>query len=143
MRSTTRFTLVDLPGYGYARVSKARQAEWRPLIEGYLSSSRELRGVVQLLDARHDPTADDLAMLDFLADLGAPTIVAATKVDKLRASERANRLAALAAVTWNRRRPDHSLQLDERRRARRTRRGDPGFGLTAIVAPRMNQERRP
>ncbi|MGH7669677.1 MAG: GTP-binding protein, partial [Gemmatimonadaceae bacterium] len=81
------------------RVSKARQAEWRPLIEGYLTASRELRGVVQLLDARHDPTGDDLAMLDFLAELGAPTLVAATKVDKLRASERANRLAALAQVT--------------------------------------------
>ncbi len=92
------FTLVDLPGYGYARVSKARQAEWKPLIEGYLRASRELRGVVQLLDARHDPSADDLAMLDFLAELGAPTIVAATKVDKLRASQRPERLAALARV---------------------------------------------
>ncbi len=94
-----RFTLVDLPGYGYARVSKTRQAEWRPLIEGYLSSSGELRGVVQLLDARHDPTGDDLAMLDFLADLGAPTLVAATKIDKLRPSARSDRLAALAKVT--------------------------------------------
>jgi GTP-binding protein len=93
------FTLVDLPGYGYARVSKARQAEWRPLIEGYLASSRELRGVVQLLDARRDPTADDLAMLDFLAELGVPTIVAATKVDKLRPSARTGRLAALATAT--------------------------------------------
>ncbi|HET7631410.1 MAG TPA: ribosome biogenesis GTP-binding protein YihA/YsxC [Gemmatimonadaceae bacterium] len=91
-----RFTLVDLPGYGYARVSKTRKAEWRPLIEGYLASSAELRGVVQLLDARRDPSDDDLAMLDFLADLGAPTLVAATKVDKLRASERAGRLAELA-----------------------------------------------
>lgn len=90
------FTLVDLPGYGYARISKARQAEWKPLIEGYLRRSRELRGVVQLLDARHDPSADDLAMLDFLAELGAPTIVAATKVDKLRAGQRAERLSALA-----------------------------------------------
>ncbi|HEX8726408.1 MAG TPA: ribosome biogenesis GTP-binding protein YihA/YsxC [Gemmatimonadaceae bacterium] len=94
-----QFTLVDLPGYGYARVSKARQAEWRPLIESYLSSSRELRGVVQLLDARHDPTADDFTMLDFLADLGAPTLVAATKVDNLRPSARAGRLAALAGAS--------------------------------------------
>ena len=94
-----RFTLVDLPGYGYARVSKSRQAEWRPLIENYLSTSRELRGVVQLLDARHDPTADDFTMLDFLADLGAPTLVAATKVDKLRPSARAGRLAALAEAS--------------------------------------------
>ena len=60
------FVLVDLPGYGYARVSKERKAEWRPLIEGYLRTSPQLRGIVQLLDARHDPTNDDRDMLDFL-----------------------------------------------------------------------------
>jgi GTP-binding protein len=91
-----QFTLVDLPGYGYARISKERQAAWRPLIEGYLSASHELRGVVQLLDARHPPSPDDLAMLEFLAELGAPTIVAATKIDKVKAAERPARLAALA-----------------------------------------------
>ena len=90
------FTLVDLPGYGYARISKERKAAWQPLIEGYLEGSGPLRGVVQLLDARHPPTGDDLDTLDFLADLGVPTIVAATKVDKLRASERPERLAELA-----------------------------------------------
>ena len=98
-RINAQFTLVDLPGYGYARISKARKAEWRPLIEGYLRSSEELRGVVQLLDARHDPSDDDLQMLDFLAEIGAPTIFAATKVDKLRASEREARLRALAEQT--------------------------------------------
>jgi len=91
------FVLADLPGYGYARISKARKAEWRPLIEGYLSESPALRGVVQLLDVRHDPTDDDRAMLDFLAELGVPVIVAATKVDKLRASEVQPRLQALAS----------------------------------------------
>ena len=91
-----QFVLADLPGYGYARISKARKAEWRPLIEGYLSESRALRGVVQLLDVRHDPTDDDRAMLDFLAELGVPVIVAATKVDKLRTSEVQPRLQALA-----------------------------------------------
>ncbi len=90
------FALVDLPGYGYARISKARQAEWKPLIEGYLEGSGPLRGVVQLLDARHPPTGDDLEMLDFLADLGVPTIVVATKVDKLRGAERPGRLVELA-----------------------------------------------
>lgn len=92
------FVLADLPGYGYARISKDRKAEWRPLIEGYLGGSAHLRGVVQLLDVRHDPTDDDRMMLDFLADLGVPTIIAATKVDKLRASELAPRLEALARV---------------------------------------------
>src|SRR6266566_2559562 len=70
-----RFVLADLPGYGYAKIAKSRKAEWVPLIEGYLRGSSALRGVVQLLDVRHDPSADDLQMLDFLAELGAPTVV--------------------------------------------------------------------
>jgi GTP-binding protein len=93
------FVLVDLPGYGFARASKAQRAAWRPLIERYLRQSRELRGVVQLLDSRHDPTADDLTMLDFLADLGAPTIVALTKIDKLRARELPERVIEIARAT--------------------------------------------
>lgn len=90
------FVLVDLPGYGYARVSKARRAEWRPLIEGYLRKSATLRGIVQLLDARHDPTDDDRQMFDVLAELGVPTIVVVTKTDKLKPSQVAPRLLALA-----------------------------------------------
>lgn len=93
-----RFTLVDLPGYGYARISKARQAEWRPLIEGYLRTSPVLAGVVQLLDVRHAPTADDHTMLDFLAELGAPTVVALTKVDKLPQAAAARRADELTAA---------------------------------------------
>ncbi|MBL0172823.1 MAG: hypothetical protein IPP90_19360 [Gemmatimonadaceae bacterium] len=64
---------------------------------GYLSESAHLRGVVLLLDVRRDPTEDDRVMLDFLADLGVPTILAATKVDKLRAAEVGPRMAALAS----------------------------------------------
>ena len=94
-----QFTLADLPGYGYARVAKSRRAEWKPLIEGYLAGSRELRGVVLLLDARHEPTEDDLDMLEFLAELGAPTILVATKIDKLKRAARAERLTALARQT--------------------------------------------
>ena len=90
------FVLVDLPGYGYARVSKARRAEWRPLIEGYLRKSATLRGIVQLLDARHDPTDDDRQMFDVLAELGVPTIVVVTKTDKLKPAQVAPRLLALA-----------------------------------------------
>ena len=90
-----RFTLVDLPGYGYARISKARKAEWRPLIEGYLRTSPVLAGVVQLLDVRHTPSGDDEQMLDFLAELGAPTVVALTKVDKLARADAARRIAEL------------------------------------------------
>jgi GTP-binding protein len=90
------FILADLPGYGYARVSKERKAAWRPLIEGYLGGSPVLRGVVQLLDVRHEPTPDDLQMLDFLAQAGTPTLVIATKMDKLPKTQRGPRVVALA-----------------------------------------------
>jgi GTP-binding protein len=93
-----KFVLVDLPGYGYARISKERRAEWKPLIEGYLQSSKELRGIVQLLDVRHDPTGDDVQMLAFLASLGVPTLFALTKIDKLTASQRQSRIAALVDI---------------------------------------------
>jgi GTP-binding protein len=90
------FILVDLPGYGYARVSKEQRAEWRPLIEGYMRGSDQLRGIVQLIDVRHDPTNDDRQMLDFLSELGVPTIVVLTKTDKLTAKEKPERVAAIA-----------------------------------------------
>ncbi len=96
-RVNDAFVLADLPGYGYARVSKEAKALWQPLIESYLSGGPPLRGVVQLLDARHDPTALDRQMLDYLATLGLPTLVVLTKLDKLGASARAGRAAALAA----------------------------------------------
>ena len=97
-----RFVLADLPGYGYARIAKERKAEWRPLIEGYLRSSPVLRGVVQLLDVRHDPTEDDRQMLDFLAKLETPTIVVLTKIDKLKPRVAAERVRELG----------ETLQLD-------------------------------
>ena len=63
------FVFADLPGYGYARVSKERKAEWRPLLEGYIAKTPQLAGVVQLLDMRREPSEDDVAMIDFLAEL--------------------------------------------------------------------------
>jgi GTP-binding protein len=90
------FVLADLPGYGYARVSKERRAEWRPLIEGYLRHSDALRGIVLLLDARHDPTHDDLLMLEFLAEIELPAIIVLTKIDKLTAAALPARVAAIA-----------------------------------------------
>ena len=90
------FVLVDLPGYGYARIAKERKAEWKPLIEGFLSQSPRLQGIVQLLDVRHDPTQDDLEMLEYLAEIGVPTLVVVTKVDKLNKSERWKRIVAIA-----------------------------------------------
>jgi GTP-binding protein len=91
-----RFVLADLPGYGYARIAKSRKEEWRPLIEGYLRRSTALRGVVQLLDVRHEPSSEDLQMLDFLAEVGVPTIVVLTKIDKLKPREAAKRSHEIA-----------------------------------------------
>lgn len=96
------FFLVDLPGYGYARVPKTLRGAWKPLIEGYLRGSAALRGVVQLVDVRHPPTDEDRAMLAFLAALGTPTLVVPTKVDKLKKAERERRLKSIAS----------SLELD-------------------------------
>ena len=66
------FVLADLPGYGYARIAKEKRAEWTPLIEGYLSGSPQLRGIVQLLDVRHEPTVEDKQMLDPSRPSGYP-----------------------------------------------------------------------
>lgn len=93
-----QFVLADLPGYGYAKISKQRKAEWRPLIEGYLKSSDKLAGVVLLLDVRHEPSPDDLQMLDFLAELGAPTIVVVTKVDKIGPVVAQGRIQAMSEM---------------------------------------------
>lgn len=90
------FVLADLPGYGYARISKERKEEWRPLIEGFLRGSPQLRGIVQLLDIRHDPTEDDRQMLDMLSDIGLPTVVVVTKIDKLKRSQVEARVKELA-----------------------------------------------
>ncbi len=95
-RVNNTFVLVDLPGYGYARISKTKKAEWRPMIESYLRRTTQLRGIVLLLDIRREPSEDDRAMLDFLAEVEVPTIVALTKTDKLSkvaAHESANSIA--------------------------------------------------
>ncbi len=94
-RVNEQFTLVDLPGYGYAKISKERKAAWRPLIDSYLRNSPYLRGVVLLLDVRHDPTADDRIMLETLGEIGVPTLIALTKVDKLGLTSRAKRIREL------------------------------------------------
>ena len=82
-RVNSHFVLADLPGYGYARISKEKKADWKPLIEGYLRRTPTLAGVVQLLDIRRDPNEDDLQMLNYLAELELPAVVVLTKIDKL------------------------------------------------------------
>lgn len=95
-RVNDAFVFADLPGYGYARISRERSSAWGPLIESYLRASPTLRGVVQLLDVRHDPTDDDRTMLDFLAEVGVPTLFVATKTDKLSKGAVAGRILELA-----------------------------------------------
>jgi GTP-binding protein len=82
-RVNDAFTLVDLPGYGYARVAKEQRAGWQPLIEGYFAGTADIRGAVLLLDARRDPSDEDRQMLDYLVTLGVPVLVVVTKIDKL------------------------------------------------------------
>ncbi len=95
-RVNDSFILADLPGYGYAKVSKSKSAEWGPMIESYLRHTPRLRGVVQLLDVRHEPTDDDMKMLEFIADIGVPALFVATKADKLSRAAVAQRTQQLA-----------------------------------------------
>ncbi|HMI45902.1 MAG TPA: ribosome biogenesis GTP-binding protein YihA/YsxC [Gemmatimonadaceae bacterium] len=95
-RINNGFVLVDLPGYGYARVSKEKKSEWRPMIESYLRRTTQLRGIVLLLDIRREPSEDDRAMLDFLAEVEVPTIVALTKTDKLSKAAARERVGEIA-----------------------------------------------
>ena len=96
-RVNDAFVLVDLPGYGYARIAKERRAEWRPLIEGYIRTTSNLRGLVLLLDSRRDPSDDDRAMLTFMADTGTPVLVAITKMDKFGTEAGQKRIADIVA----------------------------------------------
>src|SRR3954471_22774564 len=97
-RVNNGFLLVDLPGYGYARISKEKKSEWRPMIGAYLKRTSQLRGIVLLLDIRREPTDDDRAMLDFLAEVEVPTIVALTKTDKLSKAAAQARAAEISQV---------------------------------------------
>jgi GTP-binding protein len=87
--------LVDLPGYGFARVSKDEREKWRGLVEGYLSGRPSLRGCVLLQDLRREVSADETELIAWLAERGVPALVALTKCDKLAASPRRARVAAL------------------------------------------------
>lgn len=87
--------IVDLPGYGYAKVAKTEKDRWAKMMEGYFNSGRNISLVVQLVDMRHPPTADDIMMIDFLTQTGYPFIVALTKSDKLNKTEYKTRLEAI------------------------------------------------
>ncbi|MGF0033369.1 ribosome biogenesis GTP-binding protein YihA/YsxC [Bariatricus sp. SGI.154] len=79
--------LVDLPGYGYAKVSEKEKAKWGQLIERYLHGSKQLQAVFLLIDIRHDPSANDKMMYDWIVSRGYNPIIIATKLDKLKRSQ--------------------------------------------------------
>jgi len=87
--------LVDLPGYGFAKVPDHVKEKWGQLVESYLNSREELAAVVQLVDARHPPTGDDIQMYEWIRHYQVPSLIAVTKVDKI---SRGKRAAALRSV---------------------------------------------
>lgn len=87
--------LIDLPGYGYAKLSFSEKKRFSQTIEHYFDDDRDLRLVLQLIDMRHPPSADDYQMLEYLTHCELPFIVVLTKADKLNKTQRAERLAAL------------------------------------------------
>ncbi len=97
--------LIDLPGYGYAKVSKTEKESWGKMMGEYFSQSQDLKVMLQLVDIRHEPTKDDVQMVNFLRDNGIPFIVAATKADKLSKAQRQRALhlvaRTLAVQPWD------------------------------------------
>ena len=89
------FRFVDLPGYGYAKVSQTEKTRWAGLMEAYFKTSRNICLVVQLIDMRHKPSADDYIMLNFLKESGYHFVIAMTKCDKLNKTQRLKRLEEL------------------------------------------------
>lgn len=91
------FYLVDVPGYGYAKVSKQQRAEFGEMIQDYLETRADLRGLILLVDGRHEPTKDDIAMYEYAQYLDLPILVVATKMDKLKKSQYNKTLSNLQA----------------------------------------------
>ena len=82
------FHLVDLPGYGFAKVDKGEKLRWGEMMQGYFANTRELKTVLQLVDIRHEPTRDDIDMVEFLRASGIPFLTVATKADKVSRGSR-------------------------------------------------------
>lgn len=86
------FRFVDLPGYGFAKVPEKIRAQWGPMVEAYLRKRKSLKGFVQIMDARHKPTSDDLQLWGWLAENGIPAVAVLTKCDKVKKSQRNGQL---------------------------------------------------
>ncbi len=94
-RIDDRWLLVDLPGYGYAKVAKEVQRKWAPLTEAYLNKNPRLVGLVVLIDSRHGATKTDRRLIEFLGDVGVPVLFVLTKIDKLNRAGRARAVVQL------------------------------------------------
>ena len=93
-----KFCLVDLPGYGYAKVSHSERDRWAELMEGYFAQERSFCLVVQIVDMRHPPTQDDMNMIDFLYNNGFDFIIVLTKKDKLKKTAQKQNLERLNEI---------------------------------------------
>jgi GTP-binding protein len=89
-------SLVDLPGYGYAKVSKKIRAQWQPMVERYLKNRNNLLGLVLLIDIRRDPLTEEFEMIQWLQRHDIPFLVVLTKTDKLSKTKQQKRLAAIS-----------------------------------------------
>lgn len=92
---TENLIFADLPGYGYAKVSRGEKRRWAELIEGYFAQDRDIALVLSLVDSRHPPSQDDRMMIEFLIENELPFIIILTKIDKLSPRQRQERLAAI------------------------------------------------
>lgn len=91
-RVNHKLTFVDLPGYGYAKVSASVRKEWKPMIEGYFTGRENLKGVILIIDIRRGPEEEEESIIDFLNSIGVPSVAALTKVDKLSGNEKTRQL---------------------------------------------------
>ena len=87
--------LVDLPGYGYAKIAKSEKERWSGLIEGYLTADRDIALIFQLVDMRHPPTNDDIHMMNFMIENELPFVIVLTKSDKLSNRQKSERIESL------------------------------------------------
>lgn len=94
-RINDEFRIVDLPGYGYARVSKSESEKWGAMMEGYLENREGLLKVIQLVDIRHKPSAQDVQMYDYLRYFNLDGIVVATKSDKVSSNQRSKNISEI------------------------------------------------
>lgn len=135
-RINGRFRIVDLPGYGYARVSRSVTESWGAMMENYLENRRNLLKVILLVDIRHDPTAQDVQMFDYIRYFGYNGIIVATKADKISRNQAGRQLGRIRTV----------LSLEERDRIlpvsglKRTGREELLDAMEGLLPPQEQEE---